>query len=90
MGPRWRTITPDLTPAFIFLLAVLVLVGTWRMGRDRTPRDSGPFSDVPDASPTAEPVDAPGLTADYSGFDPFAPPKQLTDRTKVDGAPDPH
>lgn len=78
----------DLTPALILFIAVFIVVAVWRMRRNRTPRGSGPFPDVPDASPTAEPIDAPGLTGDYSSFDPFAPPKQLTERNDVRGAPD--
>jgi hypothetical protein len=87
---RWRTMTLDLTPALIFFLAVFIVAAVLRLGRNRTSRSSGPFPDVPDASPTAKPIDAPGLTADYSSLDPFAPPKHLTERTDVRGAPDSH
>jgi hypothetical protein len=74
--------TLELTAALLALVAVAVS----RLVRRRPRRDDGPFPDVPDASPTATPVEAPGLTLPYSSLDPFAPPKQLgsgarTDRT---------
>lgn len=82
----------DLTPAFliVILIAFLVFLGVamWRMVRRRTPRSSGPLPDVPDAPPTAMPVEAPGMTAPYSSLDPFAPPKDFSTRTRVDGEPE--
>jgi len=44
----------------------------WRLVRRRTPR-RGPLPDVPDASPSAVPSDAPGLDLPYSSLDPTAP-----------------
>ena len=35
------------------------------------------MSEVPDASPTAVPIEAPGMTLPYSSVDPFAPPKRF-------------
>lgn len=75
----------DLTAALVVFLAVVVL----RLLRRRTPRRSGPLDDVPDASPTAEPIEAPGLTLPYSSLDPSAPPKRLSTRTRVDGLHEP-
>ena len=78
------TLDATVTAAFVVFLAVAV----WGLVRRRTPRRSEPLPDVPDASPTAMPIDAPGMTVPYSSLDPFAPPKQLADRRTVDGAPD--
>jgi hypothetical protein len=76
--------TLELTAALGAFLAVAV----WRFVHHRTPRGRGPLPNVPDASPTAVPIEAPGLTLPYSSLDPFAPPKRLADRTKVDGVSD--
>jgi hypothetical protein len=76
--------TLDLTAPLVVFLAVAV----WRLARRRQPRRSGPLPDVPDASPTAVPIEAPGLTLPYSSLDPFAPPKRLANRTGVDGVPE--
>lgn len=76
--------TLDLTAPLVVFLAVAV----WRLVRRRTPRRSGPLPDVPDASPTAVPIEAPGLTLPYSSVDPFAPPKRLANRSRVDGVPE--
>lgn len=67
-------------------LAVFLAVAVWRLVRRRTHRASGPLPDIPDASPTAAPIDAPGLTLPYSSLDPTAPTKRLGSPTRVDGA----
>ena len=74
------TLTLELTAALVVFLAVAV----WRFVRRRARRRSGPLPDVPDASPTAVPIEAPGLTLPYSSVDPFAPPKRLANRTRVE------
>lgn len=61
----------EVTAALVVFLALAI----WRWVR-RTPRGSGPLPDVPDASPSSVPIEAPGLTAPYSSLDPFAPPKR--------------
>jgi hypothetical protein len=76
--------TPELTAALVVFLAVAV----WRLVRRRTPRRSGPLPDVPDASPMAVPIEAPGLDLPYSSLDPTAPTKRLANRTRVDGVPE--
>lgn len=77
--------TLDLTAAAGVFLALAV----WVLVRGRTPRASGPLPDVPDAPPTAEPIEAPGMTLPYSSLDPTAPTKRFAKRTRVDGAPGP-
>ena len=77
----------DLTAAYAVFLVVF-LAGVVRQVLRRTPRRSGPLPDVPDASPTAVPIEAPGSTLPYSSLDPFAPPKRLANRTRVDGVPE--
>lgn len=69
-------------------LAVFLAAAVWGWVRRRAPRRDEPLPDVPDASPSAVPIDAPGLTPPYSSLDPFAPPKQLADRSTVDEPPD--
>ena len=66
---------------------VVFLAGVVRRVLRRTPRRAGPLPDVPDASPTGAPIEAPGLTLPYSSLDPFAPPKRLGNRPTVDGVP---
>jgi hypothetical protein len=80
--------TLDLTPAFLVFLAVFIGVAMWRMVRRRNLRNSGALPDVPDAPTTAVPIEAPGMTAPYSSLDPFAPPKEHSTRTRVDGEPE--
>lgn len=76
----------DLTPVLLaVILAVVIAVPVWQLVRRRAPRGSGPLPDVPDASPTAVPIEAPGPTLPYSSLDPFAPPKRLANRTEADG-----
>lgn len=77
----------DLTAAYGVFLLVL-LAGAVRKVLRRRPRSSGPLPDVPGASPTAVPMEAPGMTAPYSSLDPFAPPKDFSTRTRVDGEPE--
>ena len=72
----------DLTAAYAVFLVVF-LAGIVRQVLRRTPRGSGPLPDVPDASPTALPIEAPGLTLPYSSLDPFAPPKRLANGTRT-------
>lgn len=79
----------DLMPAYAVFLVLLLVVAGRQLVRRRTPRGKGPFPDVPDASPNAEPIDAPGLNVPYSSLDPTAPTKQLGNRTRVDDTPDP-
>jgi hypothetical protein len=57
--------------AFVALLALAV----WNFVRRQYRGHGGTLADVPDAPPTAEPIEAPGLTLPYSSLDPFAPPK---------------
>jgi hypothetical protein len=64
--------------AFGVVLAVVVWI---LVRRRRIHRGSGPLPDVPDASPTATPIEAPGMTLPYSSLDPSAPPKRLGNRT---------
>ena len=63
----------ELTAALVLFLAVAV----WRLARHRSPHNSGPLVDVPDASPAAVPIKAPGLNVPYSSLDPTAPTKRL-------------
>ena len=67
----------------ILALAVWVPLRRWSAHR------GGPFVDVPDAPPAAEPLEAPGMTLPYSSLDPFAPPKQPTDLRGTDGSAEP-
>ena len=73
--------------AAIAVFLVVFLAGIVRQVRRRSPRRSAPLPDVPDASPMAVPIEAPGLTLPYSSLDPFAPPKRHADGTRFDGAP---
>jgi hypothetical protein len=57
--------------AFVALLTLAV----WKFVRRQYHGRGGPLADVPDAPPTAEAIEAPGLTLPYSSLDPFAPPK---------------
>jgi hypothetical protein len=70
----------DLTAALVVFLAVAV----WRLLRPRTRRRSGPLPDVPDATPRAVPIEAPGLDVPYSSLDPRASTKRPANRTRVD------
>ena len=75
--------------AFLALGLVIFLAGgVWRLVRRRTRHRSGPLPDVPDASPTAVPIAAPGMNLPYSSLDPTAPPKRLANGTRVDGMPE--
>lgn len=78
----------ELTAAYAVFLVVFLAGVVRQVLRRRTPRGSGPLPDVPDASPTAVPIGAPGLTLPYSSLDPFAPPKRLPNGTRVDGVPE--
>ena len=79
----------------MFEVAVMVASGgvlalaVWVLVRRRSLRWTGRIPDVPDAEPTAAPIEAPGLTLPYSSLDPSAPPKVLNTRTRADGQPDP-
>lgn len=74
----------DLTAA----LAVFLVVAVWRLVRHRTSRGRGPLPDVPDAPPSAAPIEAPGMTLPYSSLDPFAPSKKRRDGRGTDGVPE--
>ena len=78
--------TLDVTAAFGF--GVFLAVAVWLLVRRRNLRWSGPLPDVPDASPTAVPIEAPGLDLPYSSLDPTAPTKRLANRAGVDGVPE--
>lgn len=67
----------------------VLAVAVWVLVRRRSLRWTGRIPDVPDAVPTAEPIEAPGLTLPYSSLDWTAPPKRLGTRTTVDREPDP-
>ena len=67
----------------ILALAVWVPLRRWSPLRGKL------FPDVPDASPPAVPLEAPGMTPPYSSLDPFAPPKQPTDWRGTDGSAEP-
>ena len=56
------------------VVLLLLAAAVWGFYRRQTPGPRGPFPDVPDASPMAESIEAPGLTLPYSSVDPFAPP----------------
>ena len=60
----------------VLALPVLLIVAAWGAMRRRRPRSGDPFPDIPDASPSAEPIEARGMTYPYSSLDPWAPPKQ--------------
>jgi hypothetical protein len=82
-----------MTPYELTVLAAsgaILALAVWVLLRRRSPRHGGPFPDVPDASPTAMPLAAPGMTPPYSSLDPFAPPKQPADWSRTDrpGTPD--
>ena len=66
--------TPELGLALLVFLVILLAAASVRL-LGRTPRRGGPLPDVPDAPRTAEPIDAPGISAPYSSLDPSAPPK---------------
>ncbi len=78
--------TLDVTAAFG--LSVFLAVAVWLLVRRQNLRWSGPLPDVPDASPTAVPIEAPGLDLPYSSLDPTAPTKRLANRARVDGVPE--
>ncbi len=69
----------DVTAALVVFLAVAV----WRLVRRRTPAAADRYLYVPDASPTAVPIKAPGLDLPYSSLDPTAPPKRLANGARV-------
>ena len=74
----------------MFEVAVMVASGgvlalaVWVLVRRRSLRWTGRIPDVPDAEPTAEAIEAPGLTLPYSSVDWTAPPKLLEKRTGTD------
>ena len=68
----------------VVALPVLLVLAAWGMARRRRSRTRGPFIDVPDAPPGAEPADAPGVAGPYSSLDPWAPPKQPVDSSRKD------
>jgi hypothetical protein len=70
----------------IALPVLLLLLAEWGLARRRRPRTGAPFVDVPTAPPHAEPMDAPGVAAPYSSFDPWAPPKEPVDWRPEDRA----
>ncbi len=74
--------------AAIAVFLIIFIAGIVRQVLRRTPRRRGPLPDVPDASPTAVPIEAPGMTLPYSSLDPFSPPKRHADGTRVDGVPE--
>jgi len=78
--------TLDVTAAFGF--GVFLAVAVWLLVRRRNLRWSGPLPDVPDASPTAVPIEAPGMDLPYSSLDPTAPTKRVANRAGVDGVPE--
>jgi hypothetical protein len=63
---------------------VILALAVWVPLRRWSPRRGGPFPDVPDVSPTAMALEAPGMTPPYSSLDPFAPPKQPADWSPTD------
>ncbi len=73
----------DLAP--VLVLPALVALAVWGFVRRRTPRSPARFPDVPDASASASPIDAPGVTGPHSSLDPFAPPKQPVSWSQPDG-----
>lgn len=79
----------------LYELAVLAAAGAilalavWVPVRHWSARCGGPLLDVPDAPPTATPLEAPGMTLPYSSLDPYAPPKRLPNRPGTDGASEP-
>jgi len=71
--------TLDVTAALVVFLAVPFGCGCVVdpfAGADR-------YLYVPDASPTAVPIEAPGLDLPYSSLDPTAPPKRLANGARV-------
>lgn len=73
----------DLTAALVVFLAV----AAFRFARHRKVRSAEPLPDVPDASPGAMPISAPGLTLPYSSLDPSAPANRLQDRSGTERLP---
>ena len=72
----------------LLALPILLLLAAWGLVRRRRPRPGGPFTDVTDAPPGAERLDAPGAAAPYSSLDPWAPPKEPVDWSPTDRTPD--
>ena len=72
----------------VLVLPVLLVLAAWGLARRRRPRTGRPFSDLPDAAPGAQPLDAPGVAAPYSSLDPWAPPKRPVDWSRTDRTPE--
>jgi hypothetical protein len=72
----------------VLVLPILLVLAGWGLARRRKPRTGAPFIDVPDAPPSAEPDDAPGVAGPYSSLDPWAPPKEPVDWSRTDRPPD--
>jgi hypothetical protein len=68
---------------------VLLGAAVWNVFRRQGDTAGGPLPDVPDASPSAVPIEAPGMTLPYSSLDPFAPRKPRANRAPAEarGAP---
>lgn len=57
---------------------LFLALAVWALVRRRSLRWGGRVEDVPDAPPTATPIETPlGLTLPYSSIDWTAPPKEL-------------
>jgi hypothetical protein len=66
---------------------VLLALGLWVLVRQRSLRFGGRVQDVPDAPPTATPIEEPpGLTLPYSSVDWTAPSKRLRNEPPGDGS----
>lgn len=74
----------ELSAALVAFRLAIIAAAVRSFLRRQAPTGGGPLPDVPDASPSSVPIEAPGMTLPYSSLDPFAPPKSGATRSAAD------